>query len=152
MAGIEINDPSEFGRAFAEEFVVSGALDGFDGNNREIDRRLVEIDERAQSLRFLNEPYLVTSRLALSIPVSIDADEQTVSHIRFDEGLMFKGDLVTHSAVKVGRFIGGNAIRALCLTFDNITLLPFFDSIPDDHLLYVPAFSIQDIDRLARAS
>ncbi len=143
-----INGPMTFGQAFAKEFMLSGALDGFDENQSEIDRRLVEIDSHAEELQLLNNDYFVVTRLAFSIPVSIDADDPSVSHIRFNDGITFKGELVTHSSVKIGRLIGGNAVRAFCLTFNKVTLLPYFDEIHDDHLMHVPAYAIQDIDLL----
>ncbi len=141
-------DPAEFGQHFAEEFFFSGALDEFDGDQRGIDQRLVEIDRMADSFAFLGHAYFVQSGRALSVPVSIDPREGLVAHWQFEK-LSFKGDLETFSAVKIGRLVGGNAIRAFCLTFNNVTLLPGFDQIPDDHLLHVPAYAVRDISRLA---
>jgi hypothetical protein len=141
-------DPAEFGQHFAEEFFFSGVLDEFDGDQRGIDRRLVEIDRMADSLAFLGQAYFVESGRALSVPVSINPGNGAVSHWQF-EGLTFRGDLETFSAVKIGRLIGGNAIRAFCLTFNNVTLLPGFDHLPDDHLLHVPAYAVRDMSRLA---
>lgn len=51
----------------------------------------------------------------------------------------------------VDRSIGDSAIRALCLTFDNVKTLPFLKDIESDHLLYTPVFAVNDIQEVRSA-
>jgi hypothetical protein len=96
----------------------------------------------------LGRQYFVSAHRSLSIPVRFDANAP-VSSFDFNEGLEFSGQLITFSTVRIGRNLGGNAVRALCLTFDNVTLLPYFDHLPEDRLLHTPAFAIREIDSFA---
>jgi hypothetical protein len=82
------------------------------------------------------------------LPVSFEA-EQDIEVVQFRQ-LHFEGTFVTYSTVRIGRLIGRGAIRSLCLTFDKVTLLPYFDEIPEDQLLHVPAYAVFDIDKVAR--
>jgi hypothetical protein len=148
MGYIEIpKNPGEFGRYFAEEFMTSGILDEFHGDESGVVTRLKEVDEMAENLDYYGNDYFVESNRALSIPSLIVKDDEDVSYIRFDNKLTFEGKLITYSSVKIGKIIGGNAVRAFCLTFDDVTLLPYFDSLPDGHLLHVPAYAVEEIDK-----
>ena len=112
-------------------------------STREEKQALCELDSISESLGF-HRKYFVESRKAFAIPVSFERDEE-VSYIRFD-GLTFWGKLETFSTVKIGRLaIVDLNIRALCLTFNLCLLLPFFDTLAEDKLLFVPAAAISDI-------
>jgi hypothetical protein len=65
-------------------------------------------------------------------------------------GLSSEGTFISYSRVVIGRIVGANAVRALCLSFDNVTLLPFFDSLRDDHLLHVPALAVSSMSAQAQ--
>lgn len=104
---------------------------------------LLALDHVASELKFIGQKYFVESRRSLSIPVSFEADED-VSHINFMD-LTFEGTFACYSKVVVGRILGHHSVRALCLTFHEVTLLPFFDGLPDDHLLHVPVLAVATI-------
>ncbi len=108
---------------------------------------LASLDDIAGTLGFIGMKYFVESRRSLSIPVSFERDEP-VSYQDF-MGLSFEGDFVCYSKVAIGRIIGARSVRALCLSFDKVTLLPYFDNLPEDHLLHVPVMAVESIDRQA---
>lgn len=122
-------------------------MDAFAHNEYE-KRRLVELEQQATDLEMVDKPYFVHSGRSFLLPVTFDADED-IETVQFPQ-LTFEGKFVTYSTVRIGRLAGRQAIRSLCLTFDKVTLLPYFDSIPDDQLLHVPAFAVFDIDKVDR--
>ena len=112
-------------------------------NTRKEKEALSKLDWMSEMLGF-HRKYFVESRKAFAIPVSFDRDKE-VSYIRFDD-LTFSGKLETFSTLKIGRLaIVDLNIRALCLTFNHSILLPFFDTLEEDELLFVPAEAISDI-------
>lgn len=38
------------------------------------------------------------------------------------------------------------SVRALCLTFDQATLFPYFNELPPNDLLYVPVLAVDEIN------
>lgn len=139
-------NPVEIALPVAEELIVNGRLDEFEHTEYEA-RRLAELERIAIDLRFVDQQYFVSSGRSFLIPASFEADED-IDSVHFDS-LTFSGEFVTYSTVRIGRLIGRSAVRALCLTFDKVTLLPYFDEVPADQLLHVPAFAVTDIDKLA---
>lgn len=95
----------------------------------------------------LGQQYFVSSGRSVAVPVSFEADKP-VSSYDFNDGLDFSGTLVTYGSVRIDRTLGDNAMRALCLTFDNVTLLPYFNKLEEDKLLYTPAFAVRSIDKM----
>ena len=61
--------------------------------------------------------------------------------------LSFEGPFTSFSIVHVGKIVGACSVRALCLSFKEATLLPYFDNIPDDHFLHVPVLAVDNISR-----
>jgi hypothetical protein len=106
---------------------------------------LVHLDQTADSLNFLDQPYFVETSRALSIPVGFEEGEEK----RYGNfyGLTFEGVLKSYSKVMIGRVIGAKSVRAWCLAFDKVTLLPFFDELPEDRLLHVPALAVNEIQQ-----
>jgi hypothetical protein len=107
------------------------------------EQMLTHLEETADSLDFLNRQYFVETSRALAIPVDIEEEEEK-RYGDFDK-LTFEGVLKSYSKVMIGRVIGANSVRAWCLAFDDVTLLPFFDELPDDRLLHVPALAVDSI-------
>lgn len=105
--------------------------------------KFLGLDAVADSLGFVGQKYFVESRRSLSIPASFEA-QKPVELIDF-MGLTFEGKFVTYSQVTVGKIIGAHSVRALCLSFDDVTLLPYFDHLPEDHLLHVPVLAVESI-------
>ncbi len=105
---------------------------------------LVELDMICEMANF-NGQYFTQVNQAMALPVSFKADEK-VSYVKFNS-LMFEGKFVTYSIVKIGRIIGASIVRALCLSFDDVTLLPFFDKLPNDMLLHVPVLAVDSMSR-----
>lgn len=109
---------------------------------------LAELDRAAADLGFLGVKWLVETRRCISLPASFDRTEP-VEAISFMDRLLLEGDLVTFSRVTVGKIMDGSQghkVDALCLTFEDVTLLPYFDTIPPNHLLHVPVLSVNSIE------
>lgn len=140
-------NPAELAIPVAEDLAMHGHLEEFENNDYEM-RSIVELEKKAIDLNMINKPYFVTSGRSFLLPVSFEAAED-IEAVQFPQ-LNFEGTFVTYSTVRIGRMIGKGAIRSLCLTFDKVTLLPYFDGIPDDQLLHVPAYAVFDIDKVAQ--
>lgn len=135
-----IGNPADIARPYAEAIV----------SNRELEVKteqkalLVLLDHEAEASQAAGTYFVEASR-ALSIPTSFEADE---SVNLFDYyGLSFEAPFTTFSIVHVGRIVGFNSVRALCVAFDKALLLPYFDHIPDDHLLHVPVLAVESMER-----
>jgi hypothetical protein len=114
------------------------------GISEDEERILVELD-RLTALADMHTLYFAQVCKALAIPISFEADKP-VSIENFGS-LTFEGKLATYSVVKIGRILGGTSVRALCLSFNEVTLLPFCDNLPDDLLLHVPVLAVDSISR-----
>lgn len=108
---------------------------------------LGELDYAAGQLGFIGNKYFVEASRSLSLPVSWNKDKP-VSYVNF-MGLTFEAEFVSYSKVVIGRIVGAHAVRALCLVFNDAMLLPYFDQLQDDHLLYVPVLAVNSISAQA---
>ena len=113
-------------------------------NTKEENNILVELDRICEAANF-NGQYFTQVNRAMALPVSFRVDEK-VTYVKFNS-LMFEGKFVTYSIVKIGRIIGASIVRALCLSFDDVTLLPFLDKLPNDMLLHVPVLAVDSMSR-----
>lgn len=111
---------------------------------------LGHLDKAASDLDLIDRSYWVETSRAVSLPVDFESDEQ-VRMIDFGK-LNFEGIFACYAKVVVGRIIGGASVKALCLTFHEATLLPYFDRLPENHLLYVPVHAVDQIDRTDRVA
>lgn len=111
-----------------------------------IDRQaIVELEYAAENLGFIGANYFVESDRALIIPASYDAS-QDVTYTNF-YGLSFEGTFATYSKVHIGRVIGGQSVRAVCLAFSDALLLPFFDRLEKTDILYVPVLAVAGMEK-----
>ncbi len=108
------------------------------------ERLLAELDYAADELGFTNSSYFVESGRALIVAASFEAS-QPVTYTNFF-GLTFEGRFATFSKVHIGRFIGGQSVRAVCLTFDDVTLLPYFDKTDEGDLLHIPVLAVDSME------
>ena len=136
-----VKNPAELGRSYIDR-IDKIKLESFDKSLEE-DNLLVELDSISEQCHFINQKYFVNVNLAFSISSSFPADSE-VPYIQH-ETLCFEAKFVTYSIVKIGRILAGQAIRALCISFDEGILLPYFDSLPEDHLLHVPVLAVDDM-------
>jgi hypothetical protein len=137
-----VTNPAELALPFVEAIDTRSGL----SIGKEEEELLVKLDHLTEVAN-MHAVYFTQAGRALSIPVSFESDQPT-SYTSFNS-LTFEGRLVTYSVVKIGRLIGSTSIRALCLSFDEVTLLPFFDTLPEDRLLHVPALAIDSMSRTA---
>ena len=130
--------PVEIAKPFAESIGMGSDF------NHEFHKNITlsYLDQTADDLGVLGNTYFTETNKAFSIPASFDADKE-VSTIDFNK-ITFEGPYVCHSLVQIGR-IGNYSVRALCLSFSEATLLPYFDQIPESHILHVPVLAIDDM-------
>lgn len=137
-----MTNPAELALPFVDTIDTRSQLN----IGEEEERLLVELDHLTD-LADMHGMYFTQAGRALAIPVSFEADEHT-TYVSFNS-LTFEGRLATYSVVKIGRILGSTSVRALCLSFNEVTLLPFFDTLPEDQLLHVPALAIDSMSRTA---
>jgi len=106
---------------------------------------LAGLDSIATAMGFIDQEYFVTTGLAYAIPVTYEMDGEMEymkrTHFSFD------GVFRCYSRVHIGEVVGERAVRALCASFDEVTMLPYFDGIKDDELLHVPILAVDSIDQ-----
>lgn len=104
------------------------------------------LSHSASELDLADRPYFCEVSRGLSIPVQRLYDSAT-SVISFTK-LTFEGIFREYSKVSLERLTDGTQpVKALCLAFDEVTLLPYFESLPNDHLLHVPVLAVDSIDQ-----
>jgi hypothetical protein len=137
-------DPAKLAEYRAEMSALGS--DSFDMTKQD-DQVVIELEHAANTLGFTGQRYFIEARKSMLLPKSFEAGEP-LEYVDFS-GLTFEGEFITYSKVHIGRLVGGRAIRAVCLTFACVTLLPFFDKTSDDQLLYVPALAVESIQLAA---
>jgi hypothetical protein len=135
-----ITNPAELALPYADKIEPSSKLDTSESE----EQLLTELD-RLTAIADMHSIYFAQVFKALSIPASFESDS-TVSIGNFNS-IAFEGKLITYSIVKIGRIIGQESVRALCLSFDEVTLLPLYDYLPTDHLLHVPVVAVDSMLR-----
>lgn len=134
-------DPIELAALQAEQSVLATSSDCFEFTPEQ-EHEITELELCAEQLDFLGQTYYVDARTGFSVLASFDATVPTTFN-RFDQGVTFSGELVTYSHLHIGRILGANAaVRALCVTFDNVMLFPHFEKVEQNRLLHVPVLSV----------
>ena len=133
-------NPAELALPYVEAVTSRESLDV----TPEEERVLAELDVLTVEAE-MNGYYFTSAGKALAVPISFEPDGR-VKYVDFGS-LAFEGNPATYSIVGIASILGRSSIRALCLTFDKVTLLPFFDSLPEDLLLHVPALAVDSMIR-----
>jgi hypothetical protein len=60
--------------------------------------------------------------------------------------LAFEGKLACYAKLALNKPTGEDSVRALCLGFTDVTLLPSRDPMPNHMLLFTPVLSVDTID------
>lgn len=136
-------DPASLAAPLAEGMAIRS---GFEHSPLDL-HEIGGLEKAATTLGFMNQKYFVESRRSLAIPVDFDSDKD-ITYFNF-MGLAFEGDFTCYSKVAIGKIIGVHTVRALCLSFEKVTLLPYFDTLPEDYLLHVPVLAVESIDKQA---
>lgn len=137
-----VRNPAELAQPYAYDLVRQGVSDEHELTYHE-QAVLCQLDEEADILGMIGQQYWVDSTKAFSIPVSFEADEP-VRFIDFNK-LSFEAVFVSFGTVRMRGLEGRPAIGAVCLAFDGSLLLPYFDRVPEEHLLYVPALAVDSM-------
>lgn len=149
MREIVIPTPASLASESAERLVLDRYLDRFSEITDEEQRVIVKLEKLAESFAMTNQSYFVSSGRSMMVPKRFDADDPEVPYVNFGEGLDFQGEFLTYAAVRIGKVSRGAAVRALCLAFEGAILMPYFDHVPEDHVLYTPVLAVQDMDRVS---
>lgn len=141
MGSLELpTDPATLARQRSNQF----SADQLEFSEQD-EHLVASLEHGAEILGFISQSYLVDAGRGMVIPVSFNAS-LPVKYMSLP-GLSFEGKFVTYAKVHIGRLIGERTVRALCLAFDEVTLLPYFETIPDDSLLYVPSLAVDSIQQ-----
>lgn len=105
----------------------------------------------AQTLGFIDRTYFMETTRGLVIPRSFGPYEKTsmidLSRLAFEGVFRGYAKLATDRLVAFDGSGARKDIRALCLEFDDVTLLPYFDKLSLDRLLCVPILAAVSIER-----
>lgn len=146
MSELTIPDnPATIGQPLAEKLVMGGALDVMEHTSAEVEA-LGELTRIVHAASMLGGRYFVESAKSVLTPATEQMlHDVTVTH--FNTKLHFTAEFTGYSTVRIGRLIGGNAIRALCLQFKNVTLWPYGDTLPDDKWFFTPVHAVTDMEQ-----
>lgn len=143
---IPFANPATLAQPYAEKLLMNGDLDSIEHSDAELEN-LRDLMQLAYDTNTLNARFYVQSRKSIITPATQES-LHNVAVIHFNEGLDYSGKFIGYSTVRIGQLIGGNAIRALCLTFENTTLLPYFDQVSPDKWLHTPVHAVGDMEKL----
>lgn len=133
------NTPVELASIVAEESISQS----FEISDQEV-HQLASLEYGAEELGFLRRNYFVEAHRGVILPADcVSGERLTFINLM---GVTLEGRFLTYSKVHIGRLAGGNAVRAVCMAFESATLLPFFDTVPDDQLVHVPVLSVAAIE------
>lgn len=138
-------NPVEIASPFAMNYTLSDRFVELGDGEKAVE--LVDSLDKLTDAMDMFGRYFVESSNAFLMPLEHDANEKT-NFVKFDS-LMFEGDLQNYSIVHIGKLAlaGRGAVRAICMTFSEGTLLPFFDPIPRDKMLHVPVLAVDYMSR-----
>lgn len=110
---------------------------------------LCDLDNDAETLGFIDSTYFITAGRSMIIPKSFEASEP----VKYSDiyGLTSEAKFRSYAKVHIGRLIGQTSVRAVCMTFTDALVLPYFMEIPDEDLLYVPVLAVRSIEQTSVA-
>lgn len=108
---------------------------------------LRSLDHAADQLDLIGKEYWATTHKAMAMPIEYNEEAEVTIRDFSQEELHFYGTFIGYSKVVAGKIIGAYYVRALCATFNNSTLFPYVEKVPDDHLLHVPVMAVSSIDQ-----
>jgi hypothetical protein len=108
------------------------------------------LEKIADSLDLLEERYYVKASRGVQLPVWFGREDGATRFKDYVGPLRFEGELITYGIVNVDQVIGGYALHNMvCLAFKDIMMaLPRIKRTPDDELMYVPIFAVDDMQRM----
>jgi len=138
--------PAELAADYAERLIEKGILDGYEASAGLPTVRHLDSLASSEPHEFPGKRYYVKSRRSLLLPEGVTSGIAVTGINFFD--LKFAGDFQEYGLVRIDNRLGKYAMQALCLRFENITLLPGFERI-ETGTLHVPALAVKDMDELA---
>ncbi len=135
-------NPVELAEPFVFELSKRADFDSFQRSDAE--RSVLRtLDSMADDLGLDSKDYQVAAGRAWSIPKSFRIDEEVPIGNHY--GVEFLGTFCSHAIVKINGLCGREDIRALCLTFDDVVMLPELDRVPTNRAVHVPVLAVNDI-------
>ena len=119
---------------------------GLDFAMTQEDERLVaELDKGASELGFHDQNYLVDTNNAFIVPAFFERDEPlTIAQL---DKTLFEGAFATYAKVHIGRLVGGEAVRALCLSFGRAFIVSSMIEMQPHEILHVPVLAVNHIEQ-----
>lgn len=143
-------NPAELALPYADMLANGNCMHSLEPSEDEA-KALAELQQRATALGMIEKMYLVHSRRALAAPEKTESNKD-VTGFDFNQGLDYLGRFVSYDTAPIKLALGGGSIRAVCLKFDNVILLPHLDNLEGDDRLYTPAYSVKTIELVETAS
>ncbi|MGI9028198.1 MAG: hypothetical protein ACR2FM_05175 [Candidatus Saccharimonadales bacterium] len=139
-------DPVELAGPYAEQLSRYQGFDEFKRSELE-EFTLGELNRAADSMRMLGETFFTSTGLGIISPYESEDDrELETRYFKLNGDITLEGNFCTFAIIKVGRVSQKfDSVRALCLTFDEALVLPYFEKVKPGHMLYVPALAVKDI-------
>lgn len=132
---------------FAEDIALAGFGNfSFYVNSPRDLEDLDQLDDMASKAGLMGD-WAIEAERAYIIPAIGEVSVRNLE-IGVLSDIRFKGSFLCYSRVNIGRVLGFNAVRSLCMTFDNGVLAdPEIIFIEDDQLLHIPVLATQDMSR-----
>lgn len=151
-------NPVEVTKPFAYELIFNKEFDRFAHSDKEVST-LYDINLALEQLG-MKKDYWVETDLAFVLPEDTSPDEEgNVNFVRINDQTEFKGELLGGRSLKMGKVIGEQSVRSICLTFHETTILsttttgdaviPINADLEEEHRMYVPVFAVRSIEQAA---
>ena len=137
---LQPKDPVELASIRAKDTGMT--CDDFESTTNE-EWMLTELVYAANELGFIGRNYFFNAVRGFIFPKQFDQNKPVNYHSI--NNLTAEGPFATYSKVSIGKIIGTGTVRAVCLTFDKAIMLPYFKSLDDDDMLFVPVLSISSM-------
>lgn len=138
-----VTNPAELAQPYAVDLIYKKSFEELRVDEDEL--HVLNILGRAVRTLGLQGSYLVEAGRAFAVYEHHNPALPT--DVINTRDLTFEGEFQEHTIVKFNGLEGGSIIRALCLAFKKVTLLPTFDKVSRERLLCVPVFAVEDILR-----
>ncbi len=104
---------------------------------------VTDLNRYAKASGFIKADYRVVTRRGMAIPEDYAELERMSVHSYFSS--VFLGKFAGYCKIELGVSAGSHSMDAMCLMFEDATILPYENKVPENHRLYVPILSVVDI-------
>lgn len=139
---LDVRNPAQLAYPYAAGLMKLRSFDALERS--EAEELMIAQLSHAVGVLGLRGSYLVEANRAwVKEPVFITRDK-TIEEFY---GVGFEGNFFGHDVVKMDGVDEQHRIRALCLTFRNVMIVPDCIEVPPHEFVYVPALAVSEIVR-----